>query len=221
MERAPRQSLDPVPGDPRSTQAWYDRASGFYAAFGRLEYPPTEAAIESLDLTGVERVVDLGCGPGDAVVDVAERLASGSVVGVDFAPGMCGRARAAIDQADVGQVAEVVCADITALPLRTDSVDVALSSFVIDLLGPADIDAALTEIRRILVHGGRLAVVSLAESDALPTRAYRTLRKLFPTQMDCRPLPIPELLDSHGFDLVETSTQSLYGLPVTVAIARL
>lgn len=221
MDTVPRESLDAVPGDPSATRAWYDRASDLYARFGALEYPPTEAAIEALDLDGTERVADLGCGPGHAVVDVAGRLDSGSVVGVDFAPGMCERTRRAIDRRGVGETAAVVCGDVTQLPLRTDSVDVALSSFVIDLLGPANIDAALTEMRRVLDRSGRVAIASIAESDAVATRAYRTLRRLFPTQLDCRPLPVASLLDSHGFDVLEARDHSLYGLPVTVAIARL
>jgi demethylmenaquinone methyltransferase/2-methoxy-6-polyprenyl-1,4-benzoquinol methylase len=220
MDPAPRQSLDPVPAAPAETRAWYDRASGLYARFvAGLEYPPTAAAIEALDLEGTERVADLGCGPGHAVVDVASRLDAGSVVGVDFARGMCREAAAAIDEAGVGDQAAVVCGDVTALPLRTDSVDIALSSFVIDLLGRSDIDAALTEIRRVLGHDGRVAIVSLAASAALPTRAYRLLRKLFPAQLDCRPLPLPSVLETHGFAIEAVQEHSLYGLPVAVAIA--
>ncbi|MFB6114074.1 MAG: class I SAM-dependent methyltransferase [Halodesulfurarchaeum sp.] len=222
MEPAPRQSLDPVPADPGNTQAWYDSASGLYARFAaRLKYPPTRKAIEALDLVGTERVVDLGCGPGHAVVDLGSRLDEGSVIGVDFAPGMCREARDAIEQTGVGDAAGVVCGDVTALPLSTDSVDVALSSFVIDLLRPADIDAALEEIRRIVDPHGRVTIVSLADSDSLPTTAYRTLRKLFRTQLDCRPLPVTALLETHDFDIEVEQEHALYGLPVTVAIAGL
>lgn len=222
MERAPRQSLDPVPVAPADTLAWYDRASGLYARVAAgLEYPPTAAAIEALDLEGTERVADLGCGPGHAVVDIGSRLDEGAVVGVDFAPGMCREAAAAIDEAGVGEHAAVVCGDVTALPLRTDSVDIALSSFVIDLLAATDIDAALTEVRRVLVHDGTVAIVSLADSATLPTAAYRGLRKLFPAQLDCRPLPVASVLDTHGFEIEAVQEHSLYGLPVAVAIATL
>jgi hypothetical protein len=76
-------------------------------------------------------------------------------------------------------------------------------------------------MRRILDHGGRVAIVSIAESDSIPTSAYLAVRRLFPTLLDCRPLPVTSLLDAHGFAVLDTREHSLYGLPVTVAIAKL
>lgn len=221
MRAGPKDPLDTIYGDSSTTQRWYDRSSGLYSRFAEdLEFPPTALAIEELGFAGDETVIDLGCGAGRAVTEIGGKLDSGGVaLGVDFAPGMCREARDTIHDARVGDRAGIVCGDVTDLPVRTDSVDVAISSFVLDLLSPNDIDAALNEMRRVLVPDGRVAIVSLAQSGSIPTRAYRTLRRIFPTQMDCRPIPLVDLLETGGFEVDWRTEYSLFGLPVTIATA--
>lgn len=220
MNPAPVGPLDPVPASPSATRRWYDRASSIYARFLEdLEYPPTRQAIEFLDLRGDERVLDLGCGSGRAVVGVARRLGpEGRVIGVDFAPGMCREATHSIHEADVGDRAAVVCGDVTALPIAAGTADAVVASFVLDLLSVADIEATLAAVDRVLGPDGRFAVVSLADSTAPLTRLYRGLRRVFPTQMDCRPIPVTSLLEAAGFAIERTRRVYLYGLPVTVAL---
>ncbi len=214
--------IDTVPGTPTETREWYDRASSLYAlVMEDLEFPPTAIAIDNLDITPGDQVLDLGCGAGRAVRTIAERLGpEGRVLGVDFAAGMCRETRDAIENADVRGNAAVVCGDVTELPLGTDGVDVATCSFVLDLLSPTDIDAALAELARVLRPGGQVAIVSLADTEAAGTTLYRSLRDLFPTQLDCRPIPASRLLDSGGYDVTETTQYSLYGLPVSLVFAR-
>ena len=40
-------------------------------------------SLTGIDLSGSERVLDIGCGDGKITAEIAERLPSGSVVGVD------------------------------------------------------------------------------------------------------------------------------------------
>lgn len=213
--------LDPVPGTPAETREWYDRISRVYARFvSDLEYPPTRTAIQWLDLSPGEHVVDVGCGPGRAVTEIASQVGpDGSVIGVDFAGGMCRETRSAIEAAGVDDWAGSICGDATDLPLASDTMDAALSSFVLDLLPYEDIDAALLEIARVIDHDGRFVLVSIAESGGIPTRLYRGLHRLFPTMLDCRPIPAVALLEDAGFVVERTRVDSLYGLPVRIVLA--
>jgi len=213
--------IDPVPGTPADSRRWYHRASGLYARFvSGLEFGPARYAIDALDLHPDDRVLDMGCGPGHALVEMAGRLGpNGRAIGLDFAPGMCRQARAAIAREDVGDRADVACADITVLPVRDDAVDAVVSTFVLDLLSPAAIEQTVAEMDRVLGPDGRVAVVTLAESDAVMTRLYRWLRGVFPTQLDCRPIPVATFLEVGGFDVAWARDRSLYGLPVTVVLA--
>ncbi|MFB6132321.1 MAG: class I SAM-dependent methyltransferase [Halanaeroarchaeum sp.] len=213
--------LSSVPGTPADTRRWYDHVSSLYALlFERLEAPPGRDAIEWLSLQPADVAVDLGCGAGGNVVAMAERVGEhGTVIGLDFAPGMCHETATSIRSASVENRASVACADVTETPLRTNSVDALLSSFVFDLLSVADVRAALDEASRILGPDGRLATVTLAQSDAVATRLYEGLHRSFPRRIDCRPFPIRTFLEDAGFRIERSRDRSLYGLPVTIALA--
>ena len=106
-----------------------------------------------------DSVLDVGCGTGDLAFDCAARGA-GAVLGVDFAEPMLAVARAKASRAS-RQAASVsfAAADATRLPLADASVDVWCAAFV--LRNVPDLDAALSEARRVLRPGGRLGVLEI------------------------------------------------------------
>jgi ubiquinone/menaquinone biosynthesis C-methylase UbiE len=107
-----------------------------------------------LDLRGGQTVLDIGCGPGTDLRDLAAALTgSGAVVGVDHDPAMVAAARART--ADEPLV-EVRLGDVHALPLPDDSADRARTDRVLQHV--ADPLGALREIRRVLRPGGRLVM---------------------------------------------------------------
>jgi arsenite methyltransferase len=128
---------------------------------GPLHPGGSEATARLLDRAGVDattRVLDVGCGAGDALS--AARARGADAVGLDTDP--------ATDRAVRGAA--------THLPVRDDCFDVVLAECVLCL---TDLDAALAECRRALDDGGRLAVsdVVVAGEDpvAVPDALAETL----------------------------------------------
>jgi trans-aconitate 2-methyltransferase len=78
-----------ISGEPAMTE-WnaseYNRRSA-------LQKWLADKSLTGLDLRGSERVLDVGCGDGKITAEIAERLPSGSVVGVDPSTGMIAFAR--------------------------------------------------------------------------------------------------------------------------------
>jgi SAM-dependent methyltransferase len=68
----------------------YAGAADHYGA-GRMAYPPE--LIEAFPLTGAERLLDVGCGPGSLTIPLAARVRS--AVGIDADPGMIAAAERA------------------------------------------------------------------------------------------------------------------------------
>ena len=117
--------------------------------------PVSEPLLEAVKLQAGDRVLDVACGTG-VITRAAAGLVgpTGSVTGVDLAPDMVDVAKGVptLDGAHV----EWHVADAASLPLPDAAFDVALCQmglmFMEDRLG------ALTEMRRTLEPGGRVAV---------------------------------------------------------------
>lgn len=112
----------------------------------------------ALDVRAGQTVLDIGCGPGTDLGQLADAVtADGSVVGIDHDPGMLAEAsRRLAGRSNV----EVRDGDAHDLPLGDASVDRARVDRVLQHL--ADPGRAVAEARRVLRPGG---VFAMAEPD--------------------------------------------------------
>lgn len=94
-------------------------------------------------------------------------------------------------------------------------------SFALELIDTPQIPAVLGECRRVLRPGGHLAVVSLqlTHPPAAMARLYLAARRHLPRLLDCRPIPVPDLLAAAGWQLRALQPLSLSGLPAAAALA--
>jgi SAM-dependent methyltransferase len=114
-----------------------------------------------------DTVLDIGCGGGIDTI-LAARLTgpTGRVVALDFLPEMLDRTRCAAHAAGLGNV-EILEAEMEAMPLPNNSVDLVISNGVINL--SARKARVLAECARVLRAGGRLCVSDLTvEQGDLP-----------------------------------------------------
>ena len=117
-----------------------------------------------------QTVIDLGSGGGFDAFQAGEKVtASGHVIGVDMTPEMLDKARkniASYSQLTGLDNVEFRLGEIEHLPVADSSVDVVLSSCVINL--SPDKEQVWREIFRVLKPGGKAAVSDLALLRPLP-----------------------------------------------------
>jgi ubiquinone/menaquinone biosynthesis C-methylase UbiE len=137
---------------------------------------PNERAIEALDVAHGDHVLDVGCGPGRTLAELAVRAPDGRVVGADPSELMAKiadqRNRALVK---AGRV-KVVLAGAAALPFADGAFDKALCVHVIYFW--SDLRSNFREIARVLKPGGRLALLFRSTEDkaavkAFPAEVYR------------------------------------------------
>jgi SAM-dependent methyltransferase len=145
------------------------------AAYDRLLVPAvlepwTRLVADAADIRAGQRVLDVACGTGVLTQTAAARVgANGSAIGLDINPGMLSVAARNAPEIEWRQ------GEADSLPFKDASFDAALSQF--GLMFFASKEAALREMSRVLVRGGRLAV---AVFDALERNpAYEAMVGVF------------------------------------------
>jgi trans-aconitate 2-methyltransferase len=119
-----------------------------YESVAGLQQRLADDSLASLTLAGDERVLDVGCGNGKVTAEIAARLPTGSVLGVDPSHDMIAFARGAHVAANL----TFQVADARTLPFRAEF-DLAISFNALHWVHEQD--AALRAIHAALRPGGR------------------------------------------------------------------
>lgn len=131
-------------------------------AMGWANARPTRLAVEALDLSPGDDVLDVGCGNGHAVALIAALLRDGTVTGVDQSDVMIDQARAANRRAILNGKARLTVGDFNALPFPPASFDRVLAANVIYFWrNPAGM---IAQLRGLMRPGGRLVIYATCES---------------------------------------------------------
>ena len=208
----------------RQAQRAYDSMSGWY----HLITDPFEGVyrrkgLDFLQPESGERLLEIGPGPGQALVSMANSIGGrGRIAGLDLSLGMLKQAERRLGQA--GKLGSVWLAqgDGAQLPFRQSAFDGVFVSFTLELFDTPEIATVLDECRRVLKHGGRITIVSMAkhEESSVMTQAYLWFRQRFPNYADCRPIWVQQNLETAGFQVLDRSDFSMFGLPGAVLLAK-
>ncbi len=141
---------------------------------------PNRRAIEALGVLPDDRILDVGCGPGIALMHLATAAPAGHVAGVDPSPLMISVAQRRNKSLVRSGRVSVTEASAATLPFPDQTFDKALCVHVIyfwDNLGPC-----LREIARVLKPGGRIALLFRSSDDPRSVQSFPTSIYRFRTQ---------------------------------------
>jgi ubiquinone/menaquinone biosynthesis C-methylase UbiE len=135
-----------------SASDFYDHpANTFWSRYGRQ-------TVERLRLAPGARVLDVCCGSGASAIPAAETVGpTGLVIGVDLAANLLALARSKAEQCGLTNI-EFRSGDMTQLPFNDGSFDVVVCVFGIFFV--PDMESALSELKRVLRGGGKLAITT-------------------------------------------------------------
>lgn len=126
---------------------------------------PYRRILSAARITPEDRVLDLGCGIGNILLALAERIDfTRPPVGVDVSPALIELGRREIRKAGMEGRIELRVAAATGLPFGDASFDVVLSSHVIKHLDNEALGRAFSEVARVLTPGGRFLLWEFKKS---------------------------------------------------------
>ena len=135
----------------------FSRAASSYDRAADLQQHVATRTLSGLPALGsTPRIVDLGTGTGHHALTLAQRYHDGSVIGMDLAMGMLRFARSHTRHQRIYWCS----ADIEALPLKDNTIDLVFSSLAIQW---CCLKQVLVEVSRVLKPGGTFAFATLAQ----------------------------------------------------------
>ena len=161
--------------------------------------------LKALALNPREHVVDVGCGTGFLVSEMAAMVGnSGSLTGIDFSQDMLD---VAIQRCESLPHVTLQQGSAVDLPLGDAKFDAATCTQT--LLYVPDVDQSIAELARVLKIGGRLAIVEtdwngaiLNSSDpAMTQKIFQSFQKVFTNPN--LPVKLSPMLRKHGFDAIK------------------
>ena len=219
-------SISRVTRSRAAAQASYDRLSRWYDLLAASEHQHMAAGLDLLRPQPGEKALEIGAGTGRGLLALARAVGdSGHVWGVDLSAGMMAVARRRLQAAGIAARVTLETGDAAHLPFAAAAFDLVFMSFTLELFDTPEIPQVLAECARVLRPGGRLGVVAL-DLPARPgrlaraaLRSYEWAHRRLPTLVDCRPIPVPALLEDTGYHIDQWQRRTMWGLPVALVVA--
>jgi ubiquinone/menaquinone biosynthesis C-methylase UbiE len=213
-----------VPRTHTEARAFYNRLSRWYDALAnRSEAPHREMGLGLLDAQPGERVLEIGCGTGHGLLRLARDVGGdGMAVGLDVSDGMARVTAERLRGAGFAARVAVCVGDGARLCYARETFDAIFMGFTLELFDTPLLPSVVEGCRALLKLGGRFGVVALSRPRGrvgLPVRIYEWFHDLAPRWIDCRPIPVAEVLTRHGFEIREAQRGVMWGLPVDVVVA--
>lgn len=168
-------------GLPERTRRIYDLVSGIYPLSTLLFHEKAHKV--ALSLAGIEdgmRVLEVATGSGEMFRRLVKINGGGLTCGFDLSPNMAERTqRLALHRIPRAR-AHCQAVDARNMPFRDGAFDAVVCCYLLELMGSADILNAMSEIRRVLRPGGRLALVLIGQNVPAFNALYKVAGGLAP-----------------------------------------
>lgn len=162
--------------DKRAVRRSFDRAAPSYDAAAVLQHEVCRRSLERLDFIrhAPARILDAGCGTGNAWRGLVARYPGARLVALDLAPGMLRQAGAAVawHQRLLGRAPAAICGDLEQLPLAAACIDLAWSNLALQWVNA--LPQAFAEMCRVLAPGGLFMFTTFGPDTLKELRAAQT-----------------------------------------------
>lgn len=144
----------------------------------RVNGPMNRCAVEALEMQHGETVLEIGCGPGDAVARLVRAGQSRRIVAIDHAPAMVEAARTLNKPAIREGIVDIRECSVSEMPFRDGSFDAVLAVNSVQFWPHLRLD--LKAVLRILKPGGRILIAMRMTMEPRARRRCEMLLRALP-----------------------------------------
>lgn len=123
-------------------------------------------AIEQLRAKNPKIILDVATGTADVALETARRLQPERIIGVDISNEMLNYGRRKIAKQSLGHIIELRQGDSENLPFQDNTFDAITVAFGVRNF--ENLEAGLSEMRRVLKDNGKLVVLEFSKPDVFP-----------------------------------------------------
>lgn len=175
------EKADEALGGSKTGQAARPRGS-IGRAFGwmmlRINGPMNRCAVEALEMQHGETVLEIGCGPGDAIARLVRAGQSRRIVAIDHAPEMVEAARKLNKPAIREGIVDVRRCSVSEMPFRDGSFDAVLAVNSVQFWPHLRLD--LKTVLRVIKPGGRILIAMRMTMEPRARRRCEMLLRALP-----------------------------------------
>ena len=184
---------------------------------------PYRRILGAAQIAPTDRVIDIGCGIGNILIALAERIAFAQPAsGLDVSPKLIELGRREVHRAGLDDRIQLEVGLATSLPFEAASIDVALTSHVIKHLDDEALAMTFREVHRVLRPGGRFLIWEFKKSPfSAPVFISARATGLPPAFKLRSEATLRQGLLAAGFQRVERVPTGLFIVPPVPRIAML
>lgn len=207
--------------DSERTKDEFRRVLWFYDIWGRLtESKAAKQVLEFAQLDNGESALEVACGTGVLLEEIAARNQGGRTIGMDLSPDMLERAEKRLKRNRLTNY-ELEVGDALALRFDDGEFDLVVNTYMVDLLPKDTFDRVASEFYRVTKPGGRVVISTFSFGRTNVHRLWFWLAKHFPGLLTgCRPVSFAEPLTRAGFEIEKKIGVSQNTFPSEVIKAR-
>lgn len=203
---------------------YYNRFGKWQDTQGFYEDPALDELVVHAGFEKASRVLEFGCGTGKFAGRLLARHLppSATYLGCDVSPTMVELATRRL--APYAPRAEVVQSDgAVHFPVADESVDVVVSTYVLDLLSETDGRLFFAEAYRVLAPGGKLCLVSLttgiSPTSRVVSRLWTAVFHLRPSLVGgCRPVRLEDHVDTDRWQHRYRNVLTAFAVPSEIVV---
>jgi demethylmenaquinone methyltransferase/2-methoxy-6-polyprenyl-1,4-benzoquinol methylase len=199
-------------------ERYYSRLSKIYDWLAASEKKFINQGLDLLDPQPGEIILEIGFGTGFAQKRIIPKLSEGLSVGLDISSGMANVCQRNLIKAGYGHNQSLIISDTLPIPVKSGIFDSIFTSFTLELFDTPQIPKVFSECQRVLKPGGKLVIVSLSKDIPLSMmgRVYEKMHDHFPHLLDCRPIPLLQIIKTDDFEIKGIIHTKMWGLPVII-----